>query len=192
MLFRSNQDYILPCVEKVAKLCADFKMGTETIYLNKENQPDVIEIDDEVRQADYKYTYSDSSQTALKSEQADMLVAAVEKFAQQIPLNLEEIFIWYFEQKGVDNPERFLAQQQQQQLDPQVLQTLMSNLLTKQQEPRIQEEQPKNESADEQNLSENIVDTKKPLEEEGQSVNTNTPTSQLFNLLKNLMQQEDK
>ena len=26
-----------------------------------------------------------------------------------IPLNLQEIFVWYFEQKGVDNPERFLS-----------------------------------------------------------------------------------
>ena len=104
-----NQDYILPCIEKVAKLCADFKMGSEKIFINKENQPEEIEIDDEVRQADYKYTYSDSSQTLLKSEQADMLVSAVEKFSQQIPLNLEEIFVWYFEQKGVDNPERFLG-----------------------------------------------------------------------------------
>ena len=38
------------------------------------------------------------------------MVTAVEKFAQLIPLNLQEIFIWYFEQKGVDNPERFLSQ----------------------------------------------------------------------------------
>jgi hypothetical protein len=37
-------------------------------------------------------------------------VTAVEKFAQLIPLNIQEIFTWYFEQKGVDNPERFLAQ----------------------------------------------------------------------------------
>ena len=37
-------------------------------------------------------------------------MTAVEKFAQLIPLNLQEIFTWYFEQKGVDNPERFLAQ----------------------------------------------------------------------------------
>ena len=105
-----NQDFILPNVEKVAKLCADFKSGVETVFVNKENQPETIEIDDEVRQAEYKYTYSDSSNTTLKSEQADMLVAAVEKFAQKLNLNLEEIFLWYFEQKGVDNPERFLAQ----------------------------------------------------------------------------------
>ena len=106
-----NQDFIIPNVEKVAKLCADFKSGVETVFVNKENQPETIEIDDTVRQADYKYTYSDSSNTTLKSEQADMLVAAVEKFSQHIPLNLQEIFVWYFEQKGVDNPERFLASQ---------------------------------------------------------------------------------
>ena len=104
-----NQDFIIPNVEKVAKLCADFKTGIETVFVNKENQPETIEIDDAVRQADYKYTYSDSSNATLKSEQADMLVTAVEKFAQHIELNLQEIFIWYFEQKGVDNPERFLA-----------------------------------------------------------------------------------
>ena len=62
-----------------------------------------------MRQAEYKYTYSDRSNATLKSEQADMLVQAVEKFAQKINLNLEEIFVWYFEQKGVDNPERFLG-----------------------------------------------------------------------------------
>ena len=103
-----NQDFILPNVEKVAKLCADFKSGVETVFVNKENQPETIEVDDSVRQAEYKYTYSDNSNTTLKSEHADMLVGAVEKFAQKINLNLEEIFIWYFEQKGIDNPERFL------------------------------------------------------------------------------------
>jgi len=104
-----NQDFILPNVEKVAKLCADFKSGKETVFLNKDNQPEIIEIDDSVRQADYKYTYSDSSNSTLKSEHADMLIQAVEKFAQKIDLNLEEIFVWYFEQKGIDNPQRFLG-----------------------------------------------------------------------------------
>ena len=105
-----NQDLIVPNVEKVAKLCADFKSGVETIFVNHENNQEVVEIDDFVRQGEYKYTYSDSSMSAQKSEQADLVVQAVEKFAQLIPLNLQEIFVWYFEQKGVDNPERFLAQ----------------------------------------------------------------------------------
>ena len=51
-----NQDFILPNVEKVAKLCADFKSGVETVFLNKENQPELIEIDDTVRQAEYTQT----------------------------------------------------------------------------------------------------------------------------------------
>ena len=104
-----NQDFIIPNVEKVAKLCADFKSGVETVFVNKENQPETIEIDDSVRQADYKYTYSDRSNTTLKSEQADLLVQAVEKFKSAgLNINLEEVFIWYFEQKGVENVERFL------------------------------------------------------------------------------------
>ena len=89
-----NQDLIIPNVEKVAKLCADFKSGVETIFVNHENKQDYIEIDDEVRQGDYKYTYSDSSTIAEKSQQADLVVTAVEKFAQLIPLNIQEIFTW--------------------------------------------------------------------------------------------------
>ena len=114
--------------------------STEDLAKAYDNQPETIEIDDEVRQADYKYTYSDSSQTTLKSEQADMLVAAVEKFSQKIDLNLQEIFIWYFEQKGVDNPERFLsgsgensnpnfADMRQNPLLPLIMQALMKGIL---------------------------------------------------------------
>ena len=100
----------MPTTKQVAKLCADFKSGVETIFVSKDNKQEYIEIDDSVRQGDYKYTYSDNSATAVKSKQADLVVASVEKFAQVIPLNIQEIFLWYFEQKGVDNPERFLAQ----------------------------------------------------------------------------------
>jgi len=42
----------------------------------------------------------------------------VERFAQVIPLNMQEIFIWYFEQKGVDNPERFLGVNEQSYPSP--------------------------------------------------------------------------
>ena len=89
-----NQDLIIPNVEKVAKLCADFKSGVETIFVSKDNKQEYIEIDDSVRQGDYKYTYSDNSATAVKSEQADLVVSAVERFAQVILLNIQEIFLW--------------------------------------------------------------------------------------------------
>ena len=48
---------------------ADFKSGIETIFVSKDNKQEYIEIDDSVRQGDYKYTYSDNSATAVKSEQ---------------------------------------------------------------------------------------------------------------------------
>ena len=120
-----NQYLIIPNVEKVAKLCADFKSGVETIFVSKDNKQEYIEIDDAVRQGDYKYTYSDNSNMALKNEQADLVVSAVERFAQAIPLNLQEIFIWYFEQKGVDNPERFLNIQEQQPENSQNMNALL-------------------------------------------------------------------
>ena len=120
-----NQDLIIPNVEKVAKLCADFKSGVETIFVSKDNKQEYIEVDDFVRQGEYKYTYSDSSSTALKSEQADLVVTAAERFAQVIPLNMQEIFLWYFEQKGVDNPERFLNIQTQQPENNQNLDALI-------------------------------------------------------------------
>ena len=108
-----NQYLIIPNVKNVAKLCADFKSGIETVYINKNNQKELIEIDDSVRQADYKYTYSDRTMINEKSSKADLLVQAIDKFSQKITLDLPEIFVWYFEQKGVENPERFLTQNTQ-------------------------------------------------------------------------------
>ena len=108
-----NQYLIIPNVKNVAKLCADFKSGIETVYINKNNQKELIEIDDSVRQADYKYTYSDRTMINEKSNKADLLVQAIDKFSQKITLDLPEIFVWYFEQKGVENPERFLTQNAQ-------------------------------------------------------------------------------
>ena len=175
-----NQDYIVPCVEKVAKLCSDFKSGTETLFLNKDNQPETIEIDDTVRQADYKYTYSDSSNTALKSEQADMLVTAVERFSQQIPLNLEEIFCWYFEQKGVDNPERFLGvnggvnmneNQNQAPVNPEMIQALLQKLA----EDSVVKEK-KDNNSDENSDTEQISD-----------VEADVPQSGILDILKELL-----
>ena len=123
-----NQDFIIANVKKVAKLCADFKSGVETIFINKDNQPETIEIDDFVRQAEYKYTYSDSSNTTLKSEQADMLVQAVERFkVAGLELNLPEIFVWYFEQKGVENAERFLGEVNNTQILPNLQNIIEAN-----------------------------------------------------------------
>lgn len=125
-----NQGLIVPDVKKIAKLCADFKTGKETIFVNKGNQQETIVIDDEIRQAQYRYTYSDRTATTERSNKADLVVTACQQFAQFVPLNAQELFTWYMEQKEVENPERFL---QQQATIPQEVQNLLL------QDPQIQQ-----------------------------------------------------
>lgn len=106
-----SQYFIIPDVKNVAKLCANFKSGIEQLFLNKDNKKQILNITDEVRQGDYKYTYSDRMSTVEKVTKADDTIMAIQQFAQAIPLNFKEIFTWFMEQKGVENPERFLQQE---------------------------------------------------------------------------------
>ena len=144
-----NQDFIIPVVKKVAKLCADFKSGTEEILVDKGSDKEMIQVDDAVRQAEYRYTYSDRTATTERSNKADIVVNACREFAQFIPLNGQELFTWYMEQKDVENPERFLQNQNlmpvelQEQLmqDPQIQQMAQMIEMQKQQENNLQPQQ---------------------------------------------------
>ena len=120
-----NQYFIIPTVKNIAKLCANFKFGTEHVFLNKDNNPENVVITDEVRQGEYRYTYSDRNSMTERFSFADMVILAVERFANHIPLNVQSIFVWYMEQKGVENPERFL--QSGQEIPPEVQQILLQN-----------------------------------------------------------------
>lgn len=107
-----NQNLILSDVKHVAKLKANFTFGTETIYVNKDNNPENVEVNDDVRQADYRYTYADRSATSERYNQADMVAQSGQMFLKAgCPINVEEFFKYYMEQKGVENPERFLIKQ---------------------------------------------------------------------------------
>lgn len=125
-----NQGLIIPNVKKIAKLCADFKTGDEEIYVNQGNKQETITITDDIRQAEYRYTYADRTAIAERSNKADLTVSACERFAQFVPLNVPELFTWYMEQKEVENPERFLQEQ------PQIPQEVQNILL---QDPQIQQ-----------------------------------------------------
>lgn len=120
-----NQGLIVPIVKKVAKLCADFKSGDEDVFVNRGNEKETIRINDNIRKGDYRYTYSDRTATTERSNKADLVINAAKEFAQFIPLNGQELFTWYMEQKDVENPERFL--QVQQLLEPEVQESLMRN-----------------------------------------------------------------
>ncbi|MBQ8636316.1 hypothetical protein IJX73_00845 [bacterium] len=114
-----NQYFIVPNIKNIAKLCANFKFGSENVFLNKDNNPENVVITDEIRQAEYRYTYSDRNATTERFSFADMVILAVERFANYIPLDVPSIFTWYMEQKGVENPERFLKSVEEIPLDVQ-------------------------------------------------------------------------
>lgn len=122
MLDIISQYFIIPAIKNIASLSANFKMGREIVFVNKDNMSEEIVIDDSVRQSEYKYTYADRNVLNDKYNNADMIVQSVEKFSSLIPLNVQEIFLWYFEQKGVENPERFLSQETQVQQNVQTQQ----------------------------------------------------------------------
>lgn len=121
-----NQYLILDNVKKVAKLKANFTFGNETVFVNNENKPENVEITDEIRQADYRYTYADRSATSERFNYVDMIGQAVQMFVKSgLQLNTNEFFKWYMEQKGVENPERFVMNPNS--ISPEVQQALMQN-----------------------------------------------------------------
>lgn len=169
-----NQYLILSDVKKLAQLKANFTFGDETIFTDKDNKPEDVVITDEVRQAEYRYTYSDRSATSERFNYADMVAQAVQMFAKNgLPININEFFTWYMEQKGIENPERFLMAQDL--LDPMVQQALMQN---PQLAPIIQEMQARVQMAKQgQNLPEN--DSEMPEFEPTEQQQMNVPSEAL-------------
>ncbi len=110
-----NQRIIVPMVEGVADILANFKFGPETIATQIKGITQYIEIDDSVRQAEYKYRYGDRKAKLERKSKFKDLVEIIDKFAQnpQIysDINWTECFKYALEQYGLDNPERFLLSQ---------------------------------------------------------------------------------
>ena len=92
-----NQYIIIDDVKKVAKLRADFKQGIENILIENGTDKEMIAIDDTIRQAEYTYKYADRTATTERSNKADLTVQAMERFAQFIPLNVQEILKYQME-----------------------------------------------------------------------------------------------
>lgn len=121
-----NQYLILDNVKQVAKLKANFTFGEENVFVRNDNNPTNVTITDDIRQAEYRYTYADRSATSERFNYADMIAQSLQMFMKAgVPLNTQEVFTWYMEQKGVESPERFL--QQMDVIDPQVQQALLQN-----------------------------------------------------------------
>lgn len=117
-----SQNLIIPMVKKVAELTANYKFGEEQIMtmVNGINKP--LTVNDEIRQGDFKYIYSDTSSSELKKLEADELSLIVEKFMQlpdfQAKVDVIRLFEYITEKKGYDDVERIYKDEQESQPPP--------------------------------------------------------------------------
>ena len=125
-----NNYLILPSIKKIAQLKANFEFGDREVFVNNENKQESVTITDKIRQAEYRFTYADRSATSERFNFADLVAQATQMFAKSgLRINVEEFFTWYMEQKGVENPERFLLTAP---IPPEIQEVLMQNPLVAQ------------------------------------------------------------
>lgn len=107
-----NRKIIIPMVEKTAEIIANFKFGKETIAMRNNEGTSFVEIDDDVRNADYVYRYGDRKATLTRKLMMRELFEIIQSFAQ-VPEVAErvdwlECFKYVLEQYGIENSSNFL------------------------------------------------------------------------------------
>ncbi len=108
-----NRKLIIPIVEKTADIIANFKLGKEMISVCEHGQTSFIEIDDEIRCANYIYRYGDRKAVFERKNRFKELFEVVQSFAQVdvVAQNIDwiECFKFALEQYGVENVNNFLV-----------------------------------------------------------------------------------
>lgn len=114
MLDAINRKLIIPMVEKTAEIIANFKLGRELISINEHGKSMFLEIDDNVRSANYIYRYGDRKATLERKTRSKELFDIVKSFAEVPTVNEQinwiECFKFALEQYGIENANNFLLQ----------------------------------------------------------------------------------
>lgn len=118
MLDAINRKLIIPMVEKTAEIISDFKLGRELICTHEHGRPLFVEVDDNVRNANYIYRYGDRKATLERKTRSKELFEVVKSFAE-VPavyqqINWIECFKFALEQYGIENANNFLIQNELQ------------------------------------------------------------------------------
>lgn len=108
-----NRKIIVPMVEKTAEIISYFKLGRELIGVNDRGKTSFLEIDDEVRNANYIYRYGDRKASFERKLRLKELFEVVKSFAQ-VPevderIDWLECFKFALEQYGIENANNFLT-----------------------------------------------------------------------------------
>lgn len=107
-----NRKIIVPMVEKTAEIISYFKLGKELIGVNDRGKTSFLEIDDDVRKANYVYRYGDRKASFERKLRLKELFEVVKSFVQ-IPeveekIDWLECFKFALEQYGIENANNFL------------------------------------------------------------------------------------
>ena len=113
MLDAINRKVIVPMVEKTAEIIANFKLGKEIINLTEHGKSMFLEIDDNIRNANYIYRYGDRKATFERKMRMKELFEVVKSFAQvpevEEKIDWLECFKFALEQYGIENANNFLT-----------------------------------------------------------------------------------
>ena len=107
-----NRKIIVPMVEKTAEIISYFKLGKELIGVNDRGKTSFMEIDDNVRNANYIYRYGDRKASFERKMRLKELFEVVQSFAQvpevEEKIDWLECFKFALEQYGIENANNFL------------------------------------------------------------------------------------
>jgi hypothetical protein len=113
MIVNEMQDFHLLNIEKIAEITANYEFGDKEIYTNNGDKKESVKIDDEIRQGNYKYEYTDRKNFYEKKQEADQFSLGVNNFAQAgAPVNINETFKYWLENQGIANTEKFINSSQ--------------------------------------------------------------------------------
>lgn len=109
-----NRKIIVPMVEKTAEIISCFKLGRELIGVNDRGKTSFVEIDDDIRNANYIYRYGDRRATFERKNRLKELFDVVKSFAQvpevEEKIDWLECFKFALEQYGIENANNFLLE----------------------------------------------------------------------------------
>ena len=109
-----NRKILIPTIEKTAEIISNFKLGPETITLNNHGKTEFIDIDDNIRNANYIYRYGDRKAHFERKSKLKELFEIVSSFAQVDTVARQidwiECFKFALEQYGIENSSNFLLE----------------------------------------------------------------------------------
>ncbi len=109
-----NRKVIVPMVEKTAEIISNFRLGTESIPVLDNGLTCFIDVDDDVRGANYIYRYGDRKAIFERKSKLKELFEVVQSFAKvdevASKINWLECFKFALEQYGIENANNFLTQ----------------------------------------------------------------------------------